>query len=176
MEPRLHKNFTWTYQALIIRSWKNGWISCYLKEIETFKKHDFGHSSSLIKVEINRGLWRGLFQNGMLRPTIEEYSKILRVPYKMNQVLNYECLKLVESSWILYRKAGETNDYLLSTSRNLFAKQNAYETNQAVFCSSHQEWSHNWIIAFELAILGHVLFPKKLSKNRYWIIGTQRTN
>lgn len=28
--------------------------------------------------------------------------------------------------------------------------------------SSHQEWGHNKIIAFELVILGHVLFPRNL--------------
>lgn len=34
------------------------------------------------------------------------------------------------------------------------------EENRSTFFSSHQEWSHNQIIASELAILGHVLFPR----------------
>lgn len=45
---------------------------------------------------------------------------------------------------------------------SLFASQDAYNKDQSICSSSHQEWSHNRIVAFELAILGHVVFLRNL--------------
>lgn len=70
--------------------------------------------------------------------------------------------KALEIKKNILEKGGKTNECPLSLMCNLFTKWNAYEKDQAVFFSSHQHWSHNQVIAFELAILGHVLLPRNL--------------
>lgn len=62
------------------------------REMKIFKKHNFGNTGSLLKVEINGGnknlatKWDTIaqvfrFRSTDLCPKIEEYSKILRVHY-----------------------------------------------------------------------------------------------
>lgn len=43
---------------------------------------------------------------------------------------------------------------------NLYVNSETYRENPHCFKISREEWSQNRTLAFELVILGHVLFPK----------------
>lgn len=60
----------------------------------------------------------------------------------------------------ILEKEGEINEFSLTRLCNLFAKWSACKNNQEIFCSSHQEWIHNGVLAFELTVLGHFLFTR----------------
>lgn len=52
-----------------------------------------------------------------------------------------------------------TNNCTLNFLCDFFANQDAYEKNGSTFWSSYEKWNQNRVLALELAILGHVLFP-----------------
>lgn len=54
------------------------------------------------------------------------------------------------------------NECGMSIICSLFTSRDAYEKRQPVFFCSHKKWSHDLVIALELAILRPVLFSRNL--------------
>lgn len=52
------------------------------------------------------------------------------------------------------------NECFLDFLCSLFTSQDAYEGNQHIFKSSREEWNQTQVLALELVMLGHVLFPR----------------
>lgn len=150
-----------------------------------------GNALSLLGGEINWWLNEGLifkwditdrvFLFGIINLclTIEEYLRILGVPYNtefngflsFNQGFRWRISKTLRIKKNILEKGGETDEHPLSLLYDLFSKWSAFEKNREIFMYLCQEWSHNWILVFEL-ILRHIKCSSyKLHpwRSTYWI-------
>lgn len=130
---------------------------------QNFRRHNFGNSSSLLKVEVNKWLIESLvvkwdvtnqvfwFSSIDLCTTIEEYFRILGIPYNtrfivsrpFNQSFN---LRISEAFGIknnISEKGDETNECFQNMLNNLFANRSAYERSQSVSFSSTSSPNHS---------------------------------
>lgn len=71
-------------------------------------------------------------------PTIEEYARLIVVPYVCESVF----VPCFEPSF--KQRTGES-----------------YDRPKAAFLIKRQLWANNRVKAFELSVLGHILFPKE---------------
>lgn len=88
----------------------------------------------------------------------KEFSVHLLPNYDFKSRL-FETLRIKKS---ILEKGGGTKEHPLTALCNLFAKRSAFENNRAAFGSSYQDYIRSRVLTFELAILGHTLFPKNL--------------
>lgn len=163
-----------------LRKWFENQTS---QEMEIFKKHNFGNTDSLLKTEINWWLIMSLvnkwdpigrvFRFGPINlcPTIEEYSRLLGIHYNtdaivtppLNQGFKSRMSKTLGVKRSIIEQKGNANECTMKFLCDLFAGQDAYEKNSSAFWVTHEDWKRNRVLAIELAILGHILFPKNLT-------------
>lgn len=72
--------------------------------------------------------------------------------------------KVLKNKRIVINQKGSTSEYTLNFLYDLFANQDTYEKNSSTFRASYEEWKQNRVLALELIVLRHVLFPNNITR------------
>lgn len=103
-------------------------------------------------------------------PTIEEYARLIGVPYVCESVF-VPCFepsfkqRLSKTLGIRKKLLETEGEFLkrcsLSFFCGLYRTGEQYDRPKAAFLIKRQLWANNRVKAFELSVLGHILFPKE---------------